>query len=153
MRLTITVIRVTQMKNSLILEILNTFGTFVMRTITLYAGPLAKVPINLSKTKIHHLWKIIFMITSFKNKALEELFTKSKTSKLPQDRLRKIKMILATLDAAHDLKDFNVPAFRLHKLKKPPLNGFWSIDVTGNYRIVFWFENGNVSEVDYLDTH
>ena len=61
-------------------------------------------------------------------------------------------MILATLDAAADLKDLNIPAFRLHKLK-PPLSGYYSIDVSGNYRIVFWFEDGKVSEVDYLDTH
>ena len=52
-----------------------------------------------------------------------------------------------------DSRHLNVPAFRLHKLRKPPLEGYYSIDVSGNYRIVFWFEDGNVSEVDYLDTH
>lgn len=93
------------------------------------------------------------MIISFKSKGLLELFTKGKTTKLPQERLRKIRLILAILDAAQDLKDLNIPAFRLHKLKQPPLNGFMSIDVTGNYRIVFWFEDGKVSDIDYLDTH
>ena len=93
------------------------------------------------------------MITSFKSKGLQELFEKNRTTRLPQERLKKIKMILSILDAAHDLKDLNIPAFRLHKLKKPPLDGYHSIDVTGNYRIVFWFEDGKVSEVDYLDTH
>ena len=93
------------------------------------------------------------MIESFKNKGLQEFFEKNKTSKLPQERLKKIKMILAILNAAQDLKDLNVPAFRLHKLKKPPLTGYYSIDVSGNYRIVFWFEDGKAREVDYLDTH
>lgn len=93
------------------------------------------------------------MIISFKSKGLLELFTKGKTTKLPQERLRKIRLILAILDAAQDLKDLNIPAFRLHKLKQPPLNGFMSIDVTGNYRIVFWFEDGKVSDIDYLNTH
>jgi proteic killer suppression protein len=92
------------------------------------------------------------MIASFKNKGLQELFTKNRTTKLPQERLKKIKMILASLHAAHTLKDLNIPAFRLHKLK-PPLDGYFSIDVSGNYRIVFWFEDGTVSDVDYLDTH
>jgi toxin HigB-1 len=93
------------------------------------------------------------MIVSFKSRGLQEPFEKGKTSRLPQERLKKIKNILAVLDAAQDPKDLNTPAFRLHKLKKPPLVGFYSIDVSGNYRIVFWFENSKASEVDYLDTH
>ena len=93
------------------------------------------------------------MIESFDHKGLQELFEKGKTSKLPQERLRKISMVLTVLHAAQDLKDLNVPAFRLHKLKRPPLNGYYSVDISGNYRIIFWFENGNVSKVDYLDTH
>lgn len=93
------------------------------------------------------------MIESFKNKGLQELFEKGKTARLPQERLKKIKMILAALDAATELKDLNMPAFRLHKLKKPPLDGFYSIDVSGNYRVVFRFDDGVVSDVDYLDTH
>ncbi len=93
------------------------------------------------------------MIISFKNKGLLELFKKGKTTKLPQERLKKIKMILAILDSAQDLKDLNIPAFRLHKLKQPPLTGYMSIDVSGNYRIVFCFIDGKVSDIDYLDTH
>ena len=93
------------------------------------------------------------MIVSFRNKGLQELFEKSKTSNLPQERLKKIKMLLAILDSAKELRDLNVPAFRLHKLKRPSLDGYYSIDVSGNYRIVFRFENGNAHDVDYLDTH
>ena len=93
------------------------------------------------------------MIESFNHKGLQELFEKSRTTKLPQERLKKIKMVLAVLDAAQDLRDLNIPAFRLHKLKKPPRNGYYSIDITGNYRIIFWFEDGKASKVDYLDTH
>lgn len=93
------------------------------------------------------------MINSFKSKALEEIFTKGKSSKVPQERLGTIRKLLSVLHSAAGLKDLQIPAFRLHKLKKPPLRGYWSIDVSGNYRIVFWFGDGNVSDVDYLDTH
>ena len=55
--------------------------------------------------------------------------------------------------SAQEQKDLEIPSFRQHKLKRPPLSGYYSIDVSGNYRIVFWFEEGRVSEVDYLDTH
>lgn len=93
------------------------------------------------------------MIGSFKSKALEEVFSKGHSSKVPQERIEKIRKILTILNAATELKDLRIPAFRLHKLKKPPYRDFWSIDVSGNYRIIFEIENGNVMNVDYLDTH
>ncbi len=38
-----------------------------------------------------------------------------------------------------------------------PLKGdykdFWSLDVTGNWRIIFRFNNGNAEDLDLLDTH
>ena len=47
----------------------------------------------------------------------------------------------------------NYPGSNLHLLKKPPLRGFYSVNVSGNYRIVFRFENGDAYDIDYLDTH
>lgn len=41
---------------------------------------------------------------------------------------------------------------RLHPLKGK-LKGFWSVDVTGNYRIIFRFESKNAYDLDLLDTH
>jgi len=93
------------------------------------------------------------MIVSFRSKALEEVFTGGKSRKLPQERIQKIKMILDAMHAAVTLKDLAAPAFRLHQLKAPPLRGYWSIDVTGNYRIVFRFEEGEISDVEYVNTH
>jgi proteic killer suppression protein len=93
------------------------------------------------------------MIESFKNKGLQELFTTGKTKRLPQERLKKIKGILTMIDAAIDIADLRIPAFRLHQLKAPPYVGYWSIDVSGNYRIIFIFLNGKVSNLEYLDTH
>lgn len=40
----------------------------------------------------------------------------------------------------------------IHPLKGT-LKGFWSLDVTGNWRLIFKFENGNVYDIDLLDTH
>lgn len=33
------------------------------------------------------------------------------------------------------------------------LKGFWSVTVTGNFRIIFRFEKENVFDIDYLDYH
>jgi proteic killer suppression protein len=31
--------------------------------------------------------------------------------------------------------------------------GFWSVAVSGNWRVVFRFEDGNASDVDLIDYH
>ena len=93
------------------------------------------------------------MITSFSHKGLKELFSEGKTTRLPQERLDKIKKVLAVIDAAERLEDLNIPAFRLHKLKKAPFKGFHSLDISGNYRVIFNFKDGKASDINYLDTH
>jgi proteic killer suppression protein len=92
------------------------------------------------------------MIESFKHKGLQELFEKGKTSKLPQERLKKISKILAMIHSANEKRDLNSPGLRFHELK-PPLKNHLSLDVSGNYRVVFQFENGKATGLDYLDTH
>jgi hypothetical protein len=40
----------------------------------------------------------------------------------------------------------------LHPLKGS-LKSFWSVPVSGNWRVIFRFENGNASDVDDVDYH
>ncbi len=42
--------------------------------------------------------------------------------------------------------------WRLHRLKGD-LDGFWSIAITGNWRLIFRFENGDAFDVDLIDYH
>ncbi len=46
----------------------------------------------------------------------------------------------------------NRPSYRLHPLKGAR-RGFWSVRVSGNWRIVFRFENGEAVDVDLIDCH
>ncbi|MEI9918824.1 MAG: type II toxin-antitoxin system RelE/ParE family toxin [Bacteroidota bacterium] len=92
------------------------------------------------------------MIISFRHKGLQELFEDGETRRLPQSRLEKIFERLAILDSAGLLQDLNRPGFRLHQLKGS-LDGYLSINVTGNYRLIFRFVGANVFDVDFLDTH
>jgi len=46
----------------------------------------------------------------------------------------------------------NLPGLGLHPLKGS-LKGFWAVMVSGNWRVIFRFENGNAIDVDYLDYH
>ena len=46
----------------------------------------------------------------------------------------------------------DLPGFRLHPLKGD-LAGYWSVSVSGNWRIVFRFDGSNVRDVDLVDYH
>lgn len=94
------------------------------------------------------------MIKTFKHKGLKLLWEKDDGSKLPPMQLSKIMRILEIIDVLEkvpeDLMFFQ--SLRPHTLKGN-LKGFWSLDVTGNYRIIFRFEEPDAFDLDYLDTH
>ena len=46
----------------------------------------------------------------------------------------------------------DLPGFRLHPLKGA-LKGHWAVAVSGNWRVTFRLEAGDVYDVDYLDYH
>lgn len=94
------------------------------------------------------------MIETIKSKALRLLWEKGDVSKLPSAQLKKIKLILQIIDDLEEVPEdlANLVSFRPHPLKGN-LQGFWSLDVTGNYRIIFRFENRSAFDLDYLDTH
>ncbi len=45
-----------------------------------------------------------------------------------------------------------LPGMRLHCLKGE-LADFWSVSISGSWRIVFRFEDGDAFEVDLVDYH
>ena len=53
---------------------------------------------------------------------------------------------------AKDPEDMDLPGYRLHRLRGD-LRGFWSITVSGNWRVVFRFDSGNAFDIDLIDYH
>lgn len=92
------------------------------------------------------------MIKSFNHKGLEKFFTTGNQSGIQPIHAKRLRLILALLNDAHQLNDLDAPALRLHQLKGD-LEGFWSVTVQANWRVVFRFEDGNAYVVDYLDYH
>lgn len=94
------------------------------------------------------------MISSFKNKALRELWETGVSSKLPMDQINKISEMMEVLDSAKDVpKDFELfKSWRIHPLKGR-LKGYWSLTIKNNWRIIFRFNNLNVFDLDYVDYH
>jgi proteic killer suppression protein len=60
--------------------------------------------------------------------------------------------VLAHLDTAARMADVNLPGYRLHALKGE-LREYWSITISGNWRIIFRFADGNCFDVDLVDYH
>jgi len=92
------------------------------------------------------------MIISFRHKGLELFYKTGSTKGIRADHAKKLNRILDRLDIAETPDDLRIPAFRLHPLRGD-LKGFWSISVSGNWRVIFQFDGSNVELVDYLDYH
>ena len=92
------------------------------------------------------------MIRSLRHKGLKLLFEKGDRRKVPSGHADKIGRILARLEEASEIGNMDLPGFRLHPLKGD-LAGFWSVTVSGNWRVVFRFEGGHAGDVDLVDYH
>jgi proteic killer suppression protein len=92
------------------------------------------------------------MIRGFRHKGLQQLFEEDNAKGVNAEHVRKIKQILALLDAATNLSGLDLQTYKLHPLKGD-LKGFWSVTIRANWRIIFRFEDGNVSDVDLVDYH
>jgi proteic killer suppression protein len=92
------------------------------------------------------------MIKSFSHKGLENFFYEGNKRGIGANHAQKIADILDRLDASVTIKDMNYPGSNLHRLKGR-LKGHYSVKVSGNWRIIFKFSNGNAYVVDYIDYH
>ena len=92
------------------------------------------------------------MIQSFRHKGLKLLFEKGDRRKVQPEHADKVERVLARLEEASEIGDMGLPGFRLHPLKGD-LAGYWSVTVSGNWRIIFRFEDGHARDVDLIDYH
>jgi toxin HigB-1 len=76
------------------------------------------------------------MIVSFRHKGLKRLFETGDRKGVSPDHVAKVARILGRLQEASEVGNMNLPGFRLHPLKGD-LAGFWSVAVSGNWRVVF----------------
>ena len=92
------------------------------------------------------------MIKSFAHKGLERFFYDGTKRGVQAQHAQKLADILDLLDAAVSIRDMNFPGSNLHQLKGT-LQGFWSVRVSGNWRVIFRFKNGDAFDIDYIDYH
>lgn len=92
------------------------------------------------------------MIISIKHKGLRALYEKGTTKGVKQEHVKKLRRILFSLDEAKEPKDMNFPGYKLHDLKGGR-EEFWSVWVSGNWRVTWRFIGGDVELVNYEDYH
>jgi len=92
------------------------------------------------------------MIKSFRHAGLLAFYETGSKAGIRPDHAARLKRILGVLDAAMVIGQVDVPGFKLHKLSGT-LSGSWAVTVSGNWRVIFRFENGEAELVDYLDYH
>jgi proteic killer suppression protein len=91
------------------------------------------------------------MILGFRHKGLQVFFDTGQASGIVPNHANRLRLILGVLDSIETLQD--VPkSLDLHPLKGA-LAEYYSVKVNKNWRIIFRFADGIVSEVDYLDYH
>lgn len=92
------------------------------------------------------------MIKSITDKGLRRFWETGETRRLAKpDWADRIAEILVMLDDATKPTDMDMPGYDLHRwtlMKNPP----WSVKVSGNWRILFWWDDGAV-DVTLHDPH
>ena len=66
--------------------------------------------------------------------------------------MHRLRRVLLILDSAIHWSDLELPGWRFHRLKGD-LVDYWSVSISGNWRIIFRMYDDQVELVDYLDYH
>jgi len=92
------------------------------------------------------------MIKSWQHKGLKLFYETGSRKGIQAKHLLRLKIILQRLDAAIKPDDLNLPGMNFHSLKGK-LKDFYSVSVSGNWRVIYKFEGQHATLVDYIDYH
>jgi proteic killer suppression protein len=92
------------------------------------------------------------MIKSFNHKGLKRFFTTGSTAGINSEHAARLEDRLQALHTAVVIDDMDLPGWKLHPLKGDRLE-LWAVNVSGNWRVVFKFVDGQAYVVNYEDYH
>ncbi len=96
------------------------------------------------------------MIRNFYSETAQDIFDgvdSRQSRRVPSELHAKISRLFDRLNAIESVEELRIPrSNRLEKLQGD-LQGFWSIRINRQWRIVFRWYNGIASDVDVLDYH
>lgn len=92
------------------------------------------------------------MIKTWKHKGLRKFYETNSKAGIKPEHAKRLTIVLQLLDVAEEPEDLDLPGFNFHGIEGN-LQGYYSIKVNGNWRIIFQFENNDAILVDYVDYH
>ena len=87
-----------------------------------------------------------------RHRGLRALHERDSPAGVPAGSVPRLRRILLRLQEATHPGAADAPGFRLHPLKGDRA-GQWSVRVSGNWRVVFRFKEGEAVDVDLIDYH
>jgi|SRR6516225_6953758 proteic killer suppression protein len=98
-------------------------------------------------------YKCDMSIQTFRDRRLKRLFEDDDAKGLNPEWAGKLKNMLQAIDSASEVEEVGkYPGWRLHPMKGE-WKGFWSLTVSGNWRLFFRFENGDAFDLLLHDPH
>jgi len=94
-------------------------------------------------------------LVRFRHKGLRQLHADDDARGVPPAMVDKLRKLLFALETGEGLDQVGrFPGWKLHPLKGG-LKGFWSLTVTGNWRLIFRYdeETNTASDMDLIDYH
>ena len=93
------------------------------------------------------------MIKRIRHKGLERFYRDGDARGINAQHTAKLRVLLTALDTATDPDQMNMlPGARLHALRGDRA-GQWAVWVSGNWRLVFEFDNQDATNIDLVDYH
>jgi proteic killer suppression protein len=88
-------------------------------------------------------------LVGFRHKGLRQLYEDGKAKGVPPPMVDKLRKLLLAIEPQN-----RIPGWRLHALKGG-LKGFWSLTLTGNWRLIFLYdkEAATAGDIDLVDYH
>ncbi|HLN02327.1 MAG TPA: type II toxin-antitoxin system RelE/ParE family toxin [Bryobacteraceae bacterium] len=94
-------------------------------------------------------------LAGFRHKGLRKLHANDNAKGVPAAMADKLRKLLFALETANSLEQVSrFPGWKLHPLKGA-WKEFWSLTVTGNWRLIFRYdhETNSASDIDLIDYH
>ena len=94
-------------------------------------------------------------LARFRHKGLRQLYEDDIARGVPPTMADKLRKLLFAMETAKDLGLVSrFPGWKLHPLKGD-LNGFWSLTETGNWRLIFRYDQGTntASDTNQINYH
>ena len=93
------------------------------------------------------------MIISFGSKETEQIWNGIRVKKMSLEIQNVGRRKLRMLNNSQDINDLRIPPSNRFEKLSGNLNGFYSIRINKQWRIIFAWENGNASQVKIIDYH